>query len=256
MPETAPEPHVLTFHWLKPVMKARGLAFWMLVVLLGLAAFFYLFQVVYPQAQRFTPVPHYIVALNPADPAARELMNKVQDMDFLILPPSSESAGTVNLEEHSPVFHPTFEGHSLQLQDLPHKAFQVPPARLLQTDAPVLPPLDFSELRPVTATVKPVVNANPLSLKLSGPLALRAMLQPPDLTGLALSDPPACRFQLGVNPDGTVSVALPVASVESAETLQKLTAVLQSIRFAPASAETSGPVWGTASFEWSKGGAP
>lgn len=255
MPETAHEPDALTFHWSKPVRKARGLGFWMLVVLVGMAAFFYLFQVVYPQAQRFTPVPHYVVALNPADPAARELMNKVQDIDFLILPPSSEATGAVNLEEHSPVFHPTFERHNLQLQDLPHKNFTVPPARLLQTDAPVLPPLDLSGLKPVTATVNPVVNTSPLSMRLSGPLALRAMVRPPDLSGLALSDPPACRFQLGVKADGSVSVALPVASMESAETMQKLAAILQGIRFAPASAEASAPVWGTASFEWSKGGA-
>ena len=46
MPDTTPETP-LTFHWRKPVMKVRGLGFWVFVVLLGLAAFFYLFQVVF-----------------------------------------------------------------------------------------------------------------------------------------------------------------------------------------------------------------
>src|SRR5688572_20938389 len=70
MPDTRSESDPLIFHWDKPGRKARGLAFWLFVVLLSLAAFFYLFQVVYPQAQRFTPVPHHIVALNASDPAA------------------------------------------------------------------------------------------------------------------------------------------------------------------------------------------
>src|SRR3954471_19455911 len=108
MPPPPPTPETaLTFHWKRPVVKTRGLAFWLFVVLLALAGFFYLFRVVYPQAQRFTPVPHHIVALNPADPAAREVLNKVHDVDFLILPPPSEGAGSVSLDEHAPVFHST-----------------------------------------------------------------------------------------------------------------------------------------------------
>src|SRR5947207_8780448 len=79
MPEPLPESESLIFQWDKPVRSSRGLAFWLFVVLLALAGFFYLFQVVYPQAQRFTPVPHHIVALNAADASGREVLNKVQD---------------------------------------------------------------------------------------------------------------------------------------------------------------------------------
>src|SRR4051812_46868447 len=171
MPETTPETP-LTFHWKRPVVKARGLAFWVFVVLLGLAAFFYLFQVVYPQAQRFTPVPHHIVALNAGDPTGREVLNKVQDQDFLIMPPPAEGAGAVNLDEHFPVFHPTFEGHTLQLEDLPHKTFTMPPARLLQMDAPVLPPLDLSELKsPAADPAKGLDKPAQLTMRFTGALA-------------------------------------------------------------------------------------
>lgn len=255
--EKAPETNPLIFHWTIPVWKQRGLLFWMFVVLLGLAAFFYLFQVVYPQAQRFTPVPHQIVVLNPTDPAAKELMNRVHDRDFLILPPASESTSTVSLEEHAPVFHPTFEGHKLQLQDLPSKTFTVPPARLLQMDAPVLPPPDFTDLKvsPIP-TVKTVTVTPSLVLRLSGPLSLRVVKRTADLSGITMADPMSCRFQLGVNADGGVDVALPLSSGEDAETIAKLTAAMQSIRFAPASVQASAPVWGTVTFEWSKGGAP
>ncbi len=258
MPQEAPERNPLTFQWNLSVQKQRGLVFWMFIVVLGLAAFFYLFQVVYPQAQRFTPIPHQIVALNSTDPSARELMNRVQDRDFLILPPPSDATSTVNLEEHAPVFHPSFEGHKLQLQDLPNKAFTVPPARLLQMDAPVLPLPDFSELKPVTASsaVKSVVNAPRLTVRVSGSLSLRAISRTPDLSGITMMDPSACRFQLGVNADGGVDVALPLSTAEDADTIEKLATALQTMRFAPASAKTSAPVWGTATFEWSKGGNP
>jgi hypothetical protein len=251
MPEMSPEPQ-LTLHWKKqPVTKARGLAVWLLVVFLGLAACFYLFQVVYPQAQRFTPVPQHVVALNSADPAVREVLNRMHDVDFLILPPASEAVGSMNLDDHSPVFHSTFEGHKLQLQDLPHKTVPLPPARLLQMDAPVLPPLDLSELRSLPTTVSPVVNTARLTMRLTGPLALRAMAAPPDLSGVAMGDPSSCRFQLGVNSDGVVTLALPLATTESPETMQKLGSAMRNIRFAPASARDSAPVWGTAVFEWS-----
>ncbi len=249
MPQTTPESDLI-FHWKRPVVKARGLAFWIFAVLLGLAGFFYLFRVVYPQAQRFRPVPYHIVALNSADPAAREVLNKVHDVDFLILPPPSEVMGSVSLDEHAPVFHPSFEGHKLQLEDLPHQAHPIPPARLLQMDAPVLPPLDLSELKSPVSPVKPLVKTGRLTMRMTGPLGLRAMTHPPDLGAVSLSDPSACRFQLGVNAEGVVEVALPLASIENPEALQKLGRLMQAIRFAPATGKDSGPMWGTATFEW------
>ncbi len=251
MADETPQAPTLTFHWHRPVLKARGLAFWLLAVLLVLTGFFYLFQVVYPQAQRSTPLPHHVVALNPADPAMREVLNKVQDLDFLILPPPAEASGVVSLEEQSPVFHPSFEGHQLQLQDLPHKTFTMPPARLLRMDAPVLPPLNFNELKTTPAPIKPVVTINRLAMRLSGPLTLRAMTVAPDLTGVTMVDPAACRIELGVNAEGIVDVLLPMASVETPETMKKLRSVIGNMRFAAANSKDSAPVWGTATFEWS-----
>jgi hypothetical protein len=179
------------------------------------------------------------------------VLEKVHDVDFLILPPQSESVGSISLEEHSPVFHSTFEGHQLLLQDLPHTTMPMPPARLLQMNAPVLPPLDLSELKSPTGNAKPPGGAPRMTMRISGPLQLRALTQAPDLSQITLNDPTTCRFQLGVNSDGIVNVALPVASSESVETMQKLGNLLQEIRFAPASVKGSAPVWGTAIFEWS-----
>ena len=87
-------------------------------------------------------------------------------------------------------------------------------------------------------------------MRLTGPLGSRAMTHAPDLGAVSLSDPSACRFQLGVNAEGVVEVALPIASIENPEALQKLGRLMQSIRFAPAPGKDSGPMWGTATFEW------
>lgn len=257
MPDKTAGPTPLTFHWSLSTLRERGLLFWGFIVALGLAAFFYLFQVVYPQSQRFTPVPQQVVMLNPAEPAARGLMNKVQDRDFLIVPATTAAASGVTLEARVPVFHPSFEGHKLDLKDLPHKAFSVPPARLLEMDAPVLPPLDLSEIKSVPSVPgMPVMGAPRLVMKLSGELAGHAMAGVPDFSALTLSDPGSCRFQLGVNAEGRVEFVLPITASEKPDVLEKLTQVLQRLRFVPASPATTTPVWGQAGFAWSTGGAP
>ena len=261
MPEKPAETHSLIFQWTHAGLRERGLLFWMLIVLLGAAAFFYAFQVAYPQSQRFTPVPQQVLMLTPADPGARVLLQKVQDGDFLIVPPSSSAAVAVELEDHAPVFHPSFEGHKMELQDLPHKSVSVPPARLLQMDAPVLPPLDLSELKaePMPGA-KTLLIPPPLIMKLSGDLAKWEMTAAPNLAGVVLANPGNCRFKLGVNADGRVEFALPLQGKESPEVLQTLTQRLREIRFEPGGAgtqsKTGAPTWGQASFELSKGGAP
>lgn len=261
MPEKPAEPHSLTFQWTHAGLRERGLLFWMLIVLLGAAAFFYVFQVAYPQSQRFTPVPQQVLMLTPADPGSLALLQKVQDGDFLIVPPSSAAAIAVELEDHAPVFHPSFEGHKMELQDLRQRGVSVPPARLLQMDAPVLPPLDLSELKPVPVPgVRVLVAPPPLVMKLSGDLAGWKVTVPPNLTGLELADPGNCRFKLGVNAEGRVEFALPLQGKESPELLQTLTQRLREVRFQPGRAgsppQPGVPTWGQVSFERSKGGAP
>ena len=219
------------------------------LVCLGMAGFFYLFQVVYPQPQRFTPVPQRLLMLNQSDPAARALMQKVLDQDYLVVPSSSDLPSHMDLAEHAPRFRPSFEGHELTLLDLPQKAAPVPPARLLQVDEPVLPPMDLSGLKPMAAVQTPSKKTPKLVLRLSGGLEGRTPERVPDFSNLALADPGACRFQLGVKPDGSVEFALPMDAVEDPASLHRLTTQLRSIRFNPVPGTAGGtPVWGIASF--------
>lgn len=265
MPADSTKPAPLIFHWPRPLEQGKRLIFWMMVVTVGLAIFFYLFQVVYPQSQRRTPIPHQIILLDPADPTARAILSKVQDRDFLVLPGDDTVTDGVRLEEHAPLFHPSFEKHKLELQDLPHKAFTVPPARLLNLDDPPLPALDLSELKggseSANASSASAAARKPmLVMKLGGGLAGRAVVQPPDLAGVSITDPGSCQFQLGVDALGQVWFAQPLREAESPELSRSLSARLLKARFAPLPAKDEGaasrllskepPAWGIATFEW------
>ncbi len=267
MPAEPNKDSPLIFHWPKPLEQGRRLAFWIFVVVLGLAAFFYLFQVVYPQSLRRTPVPHQILVLDPADPAARAILNKVRDRDFLVLPGDEATSDRLRLDDRAPVFHPSYEGHRLELQDLPHKAFTVPPARLLKVDEPVLPPLDLSELKqPETPSSTEEVAPEPrLEMVLSGDLAERKLVVPPDLSGISPAYPGGHKFQLVANADGRVWFVLPLRDTENLEISRSLAERLLKMRFEPAgvAAEGRGKVapapsapmsgQGTATFRWVKG---
>lgn len=258
-----PEPETgqtLIFHWPKPLEQGRRLIFWIFVVILGLAAFFYVFQVVYPQSQRRTPVPHQVILLDPANPAARAILHKVQDRDFLVLPGEEAIPSRLRLEDTAPVFHPSYEDHRLELQELPHKQFTVPPARLLKVDEPMLPPLDLSELKPGN---KPPAGSSPavqprLHLKLDDGLVRRKVVHPPDFSGLEPANPGGHKVQLAVDANGQVWFALPLRETENLEISRQLAARLLLMRFEPldsAGAESGAktstdPHWGTATFEW------
>jgi hypothetical protein len=253
--ETSSKETPLIFHWPRPLEQGRRLIFWIGVVALGLAGFFYIFQVVYPQSQRSTPIPHQILLLDPSDPVARSILNKVQDRDFLILPGDDPGTDASRLEDHAPVFHPSYEGHKLSLQDLPHKPFTVPPARLLKVDEPVLPPLDLSELKYAAkdGQAPPKEAAPRLVMKLSGNLATRKMIHPPDLTGISPANPGAHHIQLGVDAHGRVWFTLPLRESENPAMASELTERLAQVRFEPVEEkkkDDQAPSWGVASFAW------
>lgn len=265
----------LTFQWDEPVRQGRRLGFWVFMVIVGLTVFFYLFQVVYPQTQRFTPVPQQVIVLNPADPAAMALLSRVQDRDYLLLPSDSDASAGPSLQEHAPVFHPSFEGHQLRALDLPYKAFTVPPARLLNVDKTVLPPLDLSELksppkekRDGTVSAPPSGTKAKLSVSFLGDLANRPLVKQPDLSLLSLEYPESCRYQLGVDAEGRVEFILPISASEKPDLSPKANAQvldqLQVLQFQPLAATapadkkpgSPSPTWGTAVLHWDAPATP
>lgn len=251
-PTTPPEP--LIFDWHKPRAPWARLMFWLFVSAFGLASFFALFNVVYPQTQRFVPTAQQITLLSESDPAARDVLNVVQDRDFLILPPFDQAKNAVNLEDRAPVFHPSFEKHELKLQDLPQRDGPAAPVRLLDVTVPVLPRLDLSEMR--RRDPAPPAAAAHLALHLEGPLARREIRSRPDFKKLQVSEPEAWRIHLGVDAQGRVSFALPVENPGKPEEVAPLLRLLRQVRFAPAENPQAPDLWGTASLVWSPPAAP
>ncbi|CAN5904118.1 hypothetical protein BH11VER1_BH11VER1_34640 [soil metagenome] len=259
MAKKSAEPSLLNFHWHRPAGSDGRLWRWLIVAALGLISFFYLFKVVYPQTSRVTPLPQQVLILNGADPASRAIMNRVQDIDHLILPTSSDITNPVNLEERVPVFHPSFENHVFALQDLPYKAVKVRPARLLDTSSPILPPLDLSDLKETPTVIQRHDDGPHLTMKLSGDLASRSLLSPPDFTLLGITDADAYRFQLGVDSRGQVIFALPISENSTPEITQRLGRHLSQLKFhaLPSKDTAPGkPAWGVATFQWSTANPP
>jgi len=250
MPAKRTEEESLIFGWRLPRQEGRSLAFWMLMVVLGMAGFFYLFQVVYPQSQRFTPAPQQVIVLNPADPAARAVMSKMRDRDFMVLPSDAEANSGPELDTMVPLFHPSFEKHQMTLQDLPHRVFTVPAARLLRMNEPVLPDLDLKEMNPPPQAPPTKSPAPKLEMRLAGEIASRKLLEAPNLGGLSVTDPEAYRFQIGIDGNGLVQFTLPLASSVTQDEVQVATDHLKQLRFKPAEGLRTGLTWGTATFQW------
>ncbi len=247
MPKPPPTDPGLTFDWRKPRGERTRLVFWMLVTFFGLAAFFALFRVVYPQTQRRVPTAQQVTLLG-SDTAAQTVLNAVQDHDFLIIPSADSKRNLVSLEDRAPVFHPSYEKHELKLLDLPQRNTKPAPVRLLNVREPILPRLDLSELdrNPRTpSTARPIK----LALHLRGGLTSRVITSQPDFSTLQMAEPESWRFHLGVNSAGQVLFALPIEAPSKLGDAAPLLRLLRQIRLAPdASKDTT---WGGAALVWS-----
>ena len=247
------KPAPLIFEWDKPRSVGPGLFVWLLVSMLGLGLFFYLFKVVYPQTQRVTPVPQQVFMLNSALPSNQALINRVRDLDYLVLSGSDDTMKEVKLEDRVPVFHPTFEKHELQLQDLPHKDYATAPPRLLNIREPVLRPPDLSELKKKDSQMGKIAANAELKLQFDGPVANLNLVQPSNFTSLQLSDPDAWRYQIGVEKSsGRVAFVLPVNAGEQPKVGQEILKRLQELRFEPQlnTDSTESVIWSSVTFSW------
>ena len=251
MPKPSQTDPGLTFDWRKPRAEWARLAFWMLVTFLGLAAFFALFRVVYPQTRRIVPTAQQITLLG-TDPATQAVLNAVQDRDFLIIPSSDGKKNPVSLEDLAPVFHPSYEKHEIKLLDLPQRNTKPAPVRLLDVREPVLPRLDLSDLSPNPRATAPVPKK--LALQVRGGLASRETASQPEFGTLEMAEPESWRFHLGVDSAGHVIFALPVEAPGKLEEAAPLLRLLRQIRFAPESVERI--TWGEAALVWSPAATP
>lgn len=229
----------LIFAW-----NARDHSTWHLVVALlllmgAMAAFFVIFRIVHPVAQRLPTTPQRVIALDPKDPAALALIHRAQDRSFALL---SDAEATAPLENSLMAFKPSFDGYQLTLRETPPVATTVRQPRLFTPGVDVLPPVPRRATEPVTAT--PVAT---LRAVMSSTLAKRGLANA-ELPGIALTQPTRVQFRVAVGSAGQVITALPLGNADDVTVMSQLYNAISSLRFNPSEAKRV--EWGEISFRW------
>lgn len=210
---------------------------------------FYLFQVVYPPSERFTPNPARITFLSGNDSNSRAKLTSLEDRVVYFDSSGSDSAARVRIEDYTVAFKPSFAGYAPKLRELPEteRGSALPPTiEFHRTDLPAPSPPAPAE-RP-----GPVAERTPgPRLDLEGQLAGR-------LTGgagdwewtpeesKALEGRHAI-IRLAVDEKGAVRHALVHRGIESGLDAGILARV-RAMRLA--AAPGGGLVWGTLRLEW------
>jgi hypothetical protein len=244
MPANPPTSGTLIFAW-----NARDHSLWHLVAALlllmaGMAGFFFIFRIVQPVAQRTLVTPQHVISLDPRDPVALALIHRAQDRSFALL---SDSGSVLPLDGPLLSFRPSFEGHQIALLGLESAPAALQP-RLLAVKPDVLPPVPRRATEPVTAPPAATLCAvmSP-SLAKRGPASV-------ELSGIMLTQPTRVQFRVAVGSAGQIVTALPLSSADDAGVMNQLHAAVSNLRFAPS--EVKRLEWGEISFRWEAVTAP
>lgn len=186
---------------------------------------FYLFKVVYPAPVRVEPEPDAIQVMEPGDPAARAVLQRLGDRAIYLLPPSTQAEVRLRLESIQVHFTPAFQKS---------EPAALPPPCLEKGPGPVTPlPLEAGV--PGRSSGRVFVKIDP---GLAGrPLAPWSVLH--DYLGLAESIPTA-RFTLEIAPGGEVTVTGVEGELGDGERAELAGAVESTLRFVPAEGKAAG----------------
>lgn len=239
----------LTFQWRERDSPHVRLFFCLLLTTAGAALFFMLFKVVYPQARHFSTAPQQVMLLDPAQPAARDIVSQARDENFLLLGTNSDPSQTgLVRDELLPVFQPSFAGFTMKLVDLPGVRDSHSLPRVFIAAETPLPPV---------ATVKKAHLENArtgtagrvLRVALHGDLSARGLAGPREVNSeLAAGGGTLPRYRVAVSAAGLVTFALPLEDVPDAKQARAWQDSLAGLRFKPGRRQE--PQWGEVSFEW------
>lgn len=236
----------LTFQWTVREPSLGRLIFFGTATLIAVAAFFFVFRVVYPESGGQPLVSRRIILLSSDDPATRPLVQRALDRSFALLP----SPDPDGLTPSHANFEPSYAGYRMRLKPLTQSTSTGPALRLLTLGESVLPPL--ARIEPGTSVPAPPPGLQ-LVVRLSGPLADR-LQGPAAWTDIPLRDTIKTRFRLGVKDDGRVVFALPMEPIDDPELQDLLLRHVGSLAFAPAA--QPGIAWTQATFQWEEAPAP
>lgn len=209
------------FNWARDKRVWMHLTAFFMVSFVIHGAGFYLFKVVYPTPERAETNSGAITLLNPSDPGAREVLQRIEDRTVFLLPPSSRARVRIDLDESQVRFIPAFSRTELELQG--------PPA----TD-PVWEKLDDSTL----------LNApsNRVELKIDPALANRPVAPWTTIEDyFAMAEAfPGFRAQVDVSPAGKVTVERIESELEANEESELSEVIASTLRFLPAESTDRG----------------
>ena len=109
----------LTFDWSRVAPVSLRLFFFLILSWVAHGFCFYLFQVVYPPSERFSPSPARITFLTPNDAASQAMLREVEDRIVFINSSGWESAAKRSAKRNAIEFKPSFAEHELKLKTMP-----------------------------------------------------------------------------------------------------------------------------------------
>ncbi len=158
----------LSFDWKRQRGGSRGLLLFIGLSVMGHAFSFYLFQVVYPPAEKFSPSPSRITFLSPNDAASQSMLREIEDRIVYVNSGSRESVRETPYEKFAVEFRPSYAEYVPELRSITppvaavmHDPFDVP----ISTLPPVSPRELAVSQRPDTQNPKaegiPVLTLGP-----------------------------------------------------------------------------------------------
>ena len=235
----------LIFAWHIRDHSMMRLVLALVLLMAAMSAFFFIFRIVHPVAQRLPVTPLHVISLDPNNPAELALIHRAQDRSFALL---SDADSAVSVESPLLAFHPSFDGHEIKLRELEPAPTAIHQPRLFTAAADVLPPVSRRAVDSVAAppAAKLLAILSP-SLEQRAPASL-------ELNDIKLTQPTRVQFRVAIGSAGQVITALPLSSVEDAEVMRQLHAAVVALRFAPS--ELHRFDWGEISFRWEGGDTP
>ena len=235
----------LIFAWHVRDHSMMRLVVALVLLMAAMSAFFFIFRIVHPVAQRLPVTPQHVISLDPNNPAELALIHRAQDRSFALL---SDADSVTPVESPLLAFHPSFDGHEIKLRELEPAPAAIHQPRLFTAAADVLPPVPRRAVDPVAAPPAAKLHAiMSSSLEQRGPASV-------ELSDIKLTQPARVQFRVAIGSAGQVITALPLSGVEDAEVMNQLHAAVVALRFT--SADTHRVDWGEVSFRWEGGGTP
>ena len=239
----------LTFDWGRGAGgRPVWLVFFVLVSVIGHAACFYLFQVVYPPQKRELLRPVEVTVLDPSDPLTSDVLRRIDDRVVAFDARGSLGALGVPADLNEVNFHPFFENYEPALRDLPPAESETP--TLFAAGRLYLPPPTGAVSPEVPEKASPVPEMKPV-IKLRWGARVRKVVRPfvwkPDPPVARPQDSEVAVFYIGVDRTGRIVHSLPEQSAGT-EMDGALHRALRGTRFAPADGE--GIDWGWAEIRW------